>query len=158
MTERPRKEVFTIGHSSRSLDELFECLRSFDIAILADVRSWPASRHHPQFDRAQLEAAATAEGFLYRFLGRELGGLRAEGYEAHMETDLFREGLDRLVGLTRDSAVAMLCAEREPAGCHRRHLARALEERGYTVRHIVDAGRELLPGERPGDQGTLFPL
>lgn len=152
------KTVFTMGHGDRSLDNLLDCLNSFDIEVLADVRSWPASRHHPHFDRTNLEPAITAAGRLYRFFGRELGGLRSEGYETHMETDLFREGFGRLLTLAGHSTVVIFCAERDPAGCHRRHLSTRLEGQGFAVRHIVDPGRELLPGERPGDQGTLFPF
>ncbi len=125
---------------------------------MADVRSWPRSRHHPQFDRETLEPALTAAGFLYRFLGRELGGFRSAGYEAHMETALFRDGIRKIEALAGEALTVLLCAERDPAACHRRHIADRLVEAGFTVDHIVGPDRILLPGERPGDQGTLFPL
>ena len=88
-----------MGHSDRTLLELLECLDSFGVRVVADVRSWPKSRHHPQFSRENLEPALTERGFRYRFLGRELGGMRTGGYEAHMRTGLFREGLDRVIAL-----------------------------------------------------------
>ena len=150
--------VFTIGHGDRTLENLVESLRSFGVATVVDVRSYPASRAHPHFGREALEPALTAEGFLYRWLGRELGGFRQVGYETHMETDLFAEGIERLAAIATDSPTAILCAERDPAGCHRRFIATTLESRNMTIRHIVDPDRHLLPGERPEDQGTLFDL
>ena len=148
----------SLGHGDRSLSELVMCLESFEVTTVADVRSWPSSRRQPHFDREELEAALTARGYLYRWLGKELGGFRTTGYEAHMETELFAEGLERLARLAREAPTAFLCAERDPAGCHRRHIATALARRGFAVRHVLAPGRVLLPGERPEDQGTLFPM
>ncbi|MHC4472626.1 MAG: DUF488 domain-containing protein [Planctomycetota bacterium] len=150
--------VYSVGHGSRTFGELDECLRSFGVRTLADVRSFPTSRRHPQFDQEALERALTESGVAYRWLGRELGGFRSDGYEAHTRTDLFREGIGRLAALAEGSTAAFMCAERDPAGCHRRFIARELAGRGFTVHHIIEPGRVLLPGERPEDQGTLFPL
>lgn len=152
------RRIYTIGHGDRTLPELTECLSSFEVRTVVDVRSWPRSRHHPHFDREALEPALTSAGFIYRFLGRELGGFRSTGYEAHMETDLFHQGMKKLEALAKNSVTAFLCAERDPAGCHRRHIADQLTRNGFTVEHIVMPGQILLPGERPDDQGTLFPL
>jgi uncharacterized protein (DUF488 family) len=148
--------LYTIGHGDRTLDDLLECLRSFGIAVVADVRSYPASRHHPHFGREELEPALTTAGFTYRWLGKELGGFRSEGYEAHMETALYREGIDRLLALAREAPTVVLCAERDPAECHRRHIATTVKEQGLKVRHILGVDRLMEPGERPEDQGTLF--
>jgi len=150
--------LYTLGHGDRSREEFFDCLGSFAIRTVADVRSYPVSRRHPHFGRDELEPALAREGYLYRWLGHELGGLRADGYEAHMETDAFGRGLAQLMKLAPEAPTAILCAERDPAGCHRRHVARALRERGFEVRHIIEPGRVLLPGERPEDQGPLFDL
>lgn len=150
--------VYSLGHGERTADGLLECLRSFSILTVADVRSWPASRRLPWFDRERLEPRLAAEGLAYRWLGRELGGFRTDGYEAHMETDLFRSGIDRLALLAKSAPTAFLCAERDPVACHRRFISRVLAEWGFLVEHIVDPGLLLLPGERPGDQGTLFEL
>ncbi len=153
-----QQRIYTIGHGDRTVFEFTDCLSSFEIRTVADVRSWPRSRIHPHFDREELEPALTCAGFLYRWLGPELGGFRSTGYEAHMETDLFREGIRKIKALARKAVTAFLCAERDPAGCHRRHIAEVLKKQGYTVEHIVGPGRILLPGERPDDQGMLFPL
>ncbi|MEN8149338.1 MAG: DUF488 domain-containing protein [Planctomycetota bacterium] len=148
--------LYTVGHGNRTFEELVACLRSFEVETVADVRSYPASRHHPHFGREELEPALVSEGFTYRWLGKELGGFRSEGYEAHMETDLFREGLSRLLAMARESVTVILCAERGPSDCHRRHIAAAAERAGVEVAHILDGGRLLQPGERPEDQGELF--
>jgi uncharacterized protein (DUF488 family) len=152
------QKIYSIGHGDRTTEDLIACLRSFEISVVADVRSWPRSRHHTHFDREQLEPALTTAGYLYRWLGPELGGFRPTGYEAHMKTDLFAAGIRKLAALGRDAVTAFLCAERDPTGCHRRHIARVLADRSFAVEHIVAPGQVLLPGERPGDQGTLFPI
>jgi uncharacterized protein (DUF488 family) len=148
--------LLTIGHGDRTLEDLVDCLASFEVETVVDVRSYPTSRHHPRFSREELEPELTRRGFIYRWLGRELGGFRAGGYEAHMETELFAEGLRRLLGFAAEATTAILCAERNPTGCHRAHIAKAVEEKGVEVRHIITPGRTLSPGDRPGDQGTLF--
>ena len=153
-----RPVIYTIGHGSRTTDELLACLRSFEIRTLVDVRSYPTSRNHSQFNRESLERSVTEDGLAYRWLGRELGGLRTNGYEEHMRTELFAEGMAKLLAVSSASPTAIMCAERDPAGCHRRHIARELAGRDVEVRHIIETGRVLLPGERPEDQGTLFPL
>lgn len=151
-----RTQLYTVGHGNRTFEELVACLRSFGIVTVVDVRSYPASRHHPHFTREELEPALVSEGFTYRWLGKELGGFRSEGYEAHMESDLFRDGLSRLLAMAGESVTAVLCAERLPADCHRRHIAAAAEAAGVATAHIVDEGHLLQPGERPEDQGELF--
>jgi uncharacterized protein (DUF488 family) len=148
--------LFTVGHGNRTFEQLVACLRSFEVETVVDVRSYPASRHHPHFTRDELEPALVSKGFTYRWLGKELGGFRTEGYETHMESELFREGLSRLLAIAAQSKTAILCAERNPADCHRLHIASAAETSGVEVAHIVDEGRLLQPGERPEDQGELF--
>jgi uncharacterized protein (DUF488 family) len=147
--------LYTLGHGDRQLAEFLACLDDYEVRAVADVRSFPASRRQPWFTREALEAAVAESGRLYRWFGRELGGMRAVPYEEHMETALFRQGMDRLVALARAEVTAVVCAERDPAACHRRHLARLLRAEGFEIRHILEPGRLLPPGE---DQGTLFPF
>lgn len=144
--------AYSLGHGDRTVEELLECLRSFGVGLVADVRSWPASRRHPHFDREPLEASLTGRGVGYRWLGTGLGGMRPGGYEAHMRTPVFAESLRTLLVLVRSGTVALLCAERDPAGCHRRHIAAALADHGCLVHHIEAPGRLYPP------QPTLFPL
>ncbi len=150
--------VYTLGHGDRELPELLACLRSFSVSIVADVRSWPVSRRYPWFRRETLEAALVSEGITYRFLGRDLGGLRADGYEAHTRTPAFQDGLRHLADLVRQAPTAVLCAERDPAECHRRHIAAALAAEGFAVLHIEGPGRLYPALPSGGTQGTLFPL
>ncbi len=152
------KLIYTVGHGSRSIEEFLACLSSFGVRAIVDARQWPSSRHHPHFTREELEPSLSRAGVRYRWLGKELGGRRPQGYAEHMRTTLFLEGLDRLDAIAEAVPTAVMCAERDPAACHRRHIATVLERRGFGVRHIIDPDRLLLPGERPEDQGTLFPL
>jgi hypothetical protein len=128
------------------------------VELVAEHPSWLAYELPPARRRRLGTRGQVQRWFLYRFLGRELGGFRSTGYKAHMETDLFKEGIKKLKALAKESPTAFLCSERDPAGCHRRHIAEVLKQQGFTVEHLGRPGQILLPGERPDDQGTLFPL
>jgi uncharacterized protein (DUF488 family) len=143
-------EVFTIGHSVHSQERFGALLRGAGVTAIADVRSAPYSRRHPQFNRETLRAALQAEGIAYVFLGRELGG-RPSGpqfytagvadYEKMAQSPAFREGLDRIIDGARTYRVALMCSERDPLHCHRCLLvSRALAEQGVRVSHILDDG------------------
>jgi len=130
------------------------------VQAVADVRRHPASRRHPHFSAAALEPALRDVGVGYVHLP-ELGGMRAparraadgsddsphlalaeaafRGYADHMASDEFARGLARLLALAARHATACMCAEADPAHCHRSLLADALLVRGHTVAHIVDA-------------------
>lgn len=145
--------VHTIGHSTRPLDELVACLRSFGITDLADIRTVPRSRRNPQYDTAALAEALPAEGIRYLHVPA-LGGLRKprpdspnagwrnesfRGYADHMQTPAFAAGLAELLALG-DSA-AVMCAEAVPWRCHRSLVADALVARGIDVYHIMAPGK-----------------
>jgi uncharacterized protein DUF488 len=146
--------IFTVGHSTRSLEEFVELLREHSIATLADVRTVPASRRVPHFARASLERTLPERGIAYVHLP-ELGGLRRprpdsgngawrsasfRGYADHMETAEFAAGLARLLDLPRP--VALMCAEAVPWRCHRSLIADALLARGEAVEEIIGPGSE----------------
>ena len=131
--------VFTVGHSNRSFVEFAALLDAHGIERIADVRSYPGSRRHPQFDRAQLERELPAVGVGYAWLGAELGGMR--DYAAHRKTAEFEAGVDRLLAMP--GRVACMCAERLPDQCHRRFLSDALVQRGVEVVHILDKDTRL---------------
>lgn len=101
-------ELFTVGHSTRSLETLLGLLREFEIEAVADVRRWPVSTRHPHLSREPLAAALTGAGLAYVHLGAGLGGYRAGGYEAHMATAEFQDGLAELETLARARRVAVL--------------------------------------------------
>jgi uncharacterized protein (DUF488 family) len=142
--------VFTIGHSNHPLETLLALLSGAGIDAVADVRSAPYSRRHPQFNREPLRAALAARGIAYADLGRELGGRPQDpalwhgprpDYERMATAPAFCAGLERVEHGAKDRAIALMCAEREPLDCHRCVLvARALTARGTAVRHILADG------------------
>jgi DNA-3-methyladenine glycosylase II len=143
--------VFTIGHSTRPLEELVALLRSFDVRVLADIRTIPRSRHNPQYDGEALRAALRARQLRYVHL-EDLGGLRKarhdspnagwrnasfRGYADYMQTPAFARGLEALRALADDGPVAIMCAEAVPWRCHRSLVADALTVQGARVEHIT---------------------
>ncbi|MBI4608460.1 MAG: DUF488 domain-containing protein [Candidatus Rokubacteria bacterium] len=101
-------EVFTVGHSTRSLDALLALLNESGIEAVIDVRRWPVSARHPHLSREPLGAALASAGLAYVHLGVALGGYRDGGYEAHMATAEFQAGLAELENLARARRVAVL--------------------------------------------------
>ena len=147
-----QQTVFTIGHSTHPQAALIGLLASHGITAVCDVRSQPYSRFNPQFNREPLEQAMEAAGIAYRFLGRELGA-RSEDpscyrdgkvqYDRLAQTELFRQGLDRVrAGLRQGFRISLLCAEKEPLECHRTILvSRQLSYLGLEIQHIHADGR-----------------
>ena len=144
------KTVYTIGHSNGTAEHLMEMLDEHHITAVADVRSRPYSRFNPQFNREGLAAVLKNSGREYVFLGQELGA-RSEDptcyrdgraqYALIAKTPLFERGIERLMTGIDNFQLAILCAEKEPLGCHRSILiARYLHERGILVRHILEDG------------------
>ena len=172
MPEQPAA-VYTVGHSNHDLQGFVDLLRRHRIEVLVDVRSQPYSAYATQFAATPLKEALTAAGIRYLFLGRELGGRPQDpscydpdgrvDYGRVAATPLFQDGIARLRRGIARYRVALLCAEENPAGCHRRRLVgRVLERGGVEVLHIRGSG-ELEPDaaiaarERSsGDQLTLF--
>jgi uncharacterized protein (DUF488 family) len=144
--------VLTIGHLNHQVEHFLELLRAHSVQVVADTRSYPYSEYATQFDQKPLKMALEADGVRYVFLGRELGG-RPDGdefyddqehvlYDRVAETELFQEGVARLEKGIREYKVATLCAEENPAACHRRLLVgRVLLDRGIQVDHIRGDGR-----------------
>lgn len=140
------ESVFTIGHSTHSLDAFVALLHFHGITALCDVRSQPYSRFNPQFDREELAKSLRECGISYVFLGNELGA-RSEDptcYEGGRvrfgrlaETPEFQRGLERVRNGMEDFRLALMCAEKEPLECHRGILvARHLAAQGVAVQHI----------------------
>ena len=141
--------IYTIGHSTRSLDELVALLAEHGVTRLADVRRHPGSRRHPHFSRESLEVSLPGHGIDYHHF-EDLGGRRRpakdsrnaawendqfRGYADYMSTPEFRAAVDRLLASERDTAV--MCAEAVPWRCHRNLLSDDLVRRGIEVLHIV---------------------
>jgi uncharacterized protein (DUF488 family) len=147
--------ILTVGHSTRSLDELRALLDAHGVERLVDVRSLPRSRRHPHFDGGSLAAALGAAGIGYEHVA-DLGGLRRSrpdsintawqeaafrGYADHMQTAAFDAAVSHLLELARRDRVAVMCAEAVPWRCHRSLLADALVARGVRVEHILSVTR-----------------
>ncbi len=143
--------LWTIGHSTRPIDEFISLLNAHGIRQLIDVRTIPRSRHNPQFNTDTLPKSLQHEGLLYEHMPR-LGGLRRarkdsinmgwrnasfRGYADYMQTEQFREALEELMAYGRHKKVAVMCAESMPWRCHRSLIADALMMRGWEIRHIM---------------------
>ncbi len=134
-------ELFSVGHSNHPIGDFIGLLKRHDITALADVRSVPYSRRHPQFRREALAGSLRESGIAYVFLGEELGGKRAGGLDSAARAPEFRAGLERLREGAQRYRVAFMCAEREPLDCHRTVLvARHLRAPDVVIRHILANG------------------
>jgi uncharacterized protein (DUF488 family) len=147
--------VFTIGHSTRPIEEFLAMLEAHGVRRLADVRTVPRSRHNPQFNREELARALHNRRLHYRHMPA-LGGLRHprrdsvntawrnanfRGYADYMQTQEFAQALDLLIDLGKQEPIAAMCAEAVPWRCHRSLIADALLVRGIRVLEIVNAAR-----------------
>jgi len=176
--------LWTLGHSTRPIDEFIGLLRANQISLLVDVRTVPRSRYNPQFNRDTLAQSLRDAGLQYRHLP-ELGGLRKpkkdslndgwrnasfRGYADYMQTEEFLNASEELMAESRLQPTVIMCAEAVPWRCHRSLIADALVSRGWNVRHIMspeqatphvltsfahfEKGRLLYP--KPTDPPSLF--
>jgi uncharacterized protein (DUF488 family) len=139
------KRIYSIGTSTRSLDEFMALLRQYEIETVVDVRSFPTSRFD-HFKRGSLARELREAGFCYVYLGGALGGYRRGGYEKYMATNDYGEGLSKLAEIGGTSVTSFVCAERLPWRCHRRWIGQSLAKEGWEVIHIVDEKRTWIPG------------
>jgi len=155
LSNRDAATICTIGHSNRSFEALADLLEAHGIERLVDVRSFPRSRHNPQFNRETLAEALPERGIAYEHR-RSLGGHRKprpdspnqgwhnagfRGYADYMQSADFTSAIEALINLGRESHTAIMCAEALPWRCHRWLISDALLVRGCAVRHIHAAGR-----------------
>ncbi len=146
--------LFTIGHSTRSLDELIDALQAHSIETLVDIRSFPMSCRLPHFNRESLEKALPAAGIKYVWM-KDLGGRRKKSledspnvalrnesfrnYADYMLSPEFEPAITDLIKLGEQSRTAYMCAERVYFRCHRMLVSDWLVARGHEVLHIDDA-------------------
>jgi len=136
--------IHSIGHSNHPLERFLALLGQHAIEALVDVRSVPYSKHAPQYRKRALQEAVAARGLTYLQLGQELGGT------PRAAPPVFQAGLERLLSLAAQRRVVIMCAEEDPARCHRSSLiAAALRERGAAVMHLRGDGRSHLDGAVP---------
>jgi uncharacterized protein (DUF488 family) len=148
--------IWTIGHSTRSIDTFISLLKANGITVLADVRTWPGSKRYPQFNKEKLFQSLGKAGIRYEHFP-ELGGRRKakpdskntawrnesfRGYADYMETEEFNKGVKRLLDLAAAAGpTAIMCAEAVWWRCHRSLISDYLEARGIEVIHILDANK-----------------
>lgn len=145
-----KKTIYTIGHSTRSIEEFIQFLQVFEIQLLVDVRTIPKSRHNPQFNEGELKKELKKFHIQYKHL-KTLGGLRHttkdsvnqgwrnasfRGYADYMQSEEFHQGLEELEELAGKKKTAIMCAEAVPWRCHRSLIADALTVQKWTVLHI----------------------
>lgn len=145
--------IYTIGHSTRTLDELIAALHAHGIGVLVDIRAFPVSRRLPHFNRESLELELPKHGIEYRWM-KELGGRRKKirddspnsglrndsfrNYADYMLTAEFARAAGALLQVAGEKKVAIMCAERVYFQCHRMLVSDYLTAHGHAVLHIDD--------------------
>ncbi len=147
--------LWTVGHSTRSIEEFLETLSSFEIRVLVDVRSFPGSRRYPHFNKEQLRISLAAKQIEYHHFP-ELGGRRRvqpdslnmvwrnksfRAYADYMETEGFVEGIARLLQVARQQRTAIMCSEAVWWRCHRSLISDYLKAKRIEVTHIMAPGK-----------------
>ncbi len=149
--------LFTVGHSTRTLQKLISLLKEHGVQVLVDVRRWPSSKRNPQYNRGELQRSLETEGIEYVWLGEELGGYRREGlgeespnkgwssrgfrnYADHTLTREFQKGVEKLLSYAEKRTVAIMCSEKFYWRCHRRIISDYLKAKGHKVTHIIEKG------------------
>jgi uncharacterized protein (DUF488 family) len=151
------KLIWTIGHSTRTLETFLAMLHSFEIDMVADIRSFPGSRRYPQFNKEALELSLPENHIEYLHI-KDLGGRRKvmagslntawrnaafQGYADYMGTAGFKKGIRVLEETAARQRTAFMCSEAVWWRCHRSMVADFLKLHGWTVMHIMDAGKEM---------------
>ena len=147
--------LYTIGHSTRALEELIAALRAHQIQTLVDIRAFPMSRRLPQFNRDALQESLPAAGVRYMWM-KALGGYRKKileespnvalrndsfrNYADYMLTAEFEQAVAELIALSEESPTAYMCAERVYFHCHRMLVSDWLVAHGHEVLHIDGTG------------------
>lgn len=167
--------LFTIGHSTRTFDELLDALRAHSILTLVDIRFFPMSRRLPHFNRESLEKTLSEAGIRYIWM-KELGGRRSKirddsphialrsasfrNYADYMLTQDFQHGIARLLDVAGESRTAYMCAERVYFHCHRMLVSDWLTAHGHEVLHIDGVGpakpHKMLPEARLVDGELIY--
>jgi len=169
------QNIFTIGHSTRTLEEFVELLHRHAIDAIADVRRFPYSRRFPRFNAENLAVEFPKFGLQY-FALKSLGGRRRpdkgsinlgwrnvsfRGYADYMQTEDFARGLEDLLAQARLAPTAIMCAEAVPWRCHRSLIADALVVRGWNVLDILESAlprrHELTPFARVDGYKITYP-
>jgi uncharacterized protein (DUF488 family) len=167
--------LYTIGHSTRTIEELIASLQSHDIKNLVDIRAFPMSRRLPHFNRENLEKSLGEAGIRYVWM-KELGGMRKKSlhespnialrnasfrnYADYMLTPEFENAAAHLIQLAKHSPTAYMCAERVYFKCHRMLVSDWLVAHGHEVLHIDDVKppkpHKLMPDARMVEDKLIY--
>jgi uncharacterized protein (DUF488 family) len=165
--------IHTIGHSTRELKDFIEMMHSFNIQLLADVRSYPGSKRYPHFNKENLAISLAEAGIEYLHMP-ELGGRRKpdpasintawrneafRGYADYMQSAPFIEGIKKLSMLAREKSTAIMCSEAVWWKCHRSLISDRMKLEGWEVMHIMEKSKsQPHPYTSPARvvQGKLF--
>lgn len=143
-------KIYTLGHSTRSIEEMITLLKAHEIQFVVDIRTIPKSRHNPQFNQETFKNSLKKHKIGYRHL-KELGGLRRplkdsmnmgwvntsfRGYADYMQTNFFQKGIEKLEKIALKKRCVIICSEAVPWRCHRSLVADALSARKWKVFHI----------------------
>ena len=173
-------KIYTVGHSTRKIEDFISILKAYRIKVLVDVRAFPVSTRNPQFSLKNLESSLKQQGIEYIWSGKELGGYRkksdglgerspnqgwkSEGfriYADYMMSDSFKKGVDQLIDRVKEKTVAFMCAEKFYWRCHRRLISDFLVSQGKEVWHIVKSDtirrHELTKFARIKNGGLYYP-
>ena len=142
--------IYTIGHSTHTLDAFIDLLNKYKINAIADVRSVPYSSHNSQFNRDFLAENLKVRDIHYIFFGQELGA-RSENpdcylngqvqYDRIAESETYKHAIERIIAGVSDYNIALMCSEKEPLDCHRTILiARSLVANNCLIKHILADG------------------
>lgn len=157
------KNIWTIGHSNKSIEEFIEILQSFNIQLIADIRSHPGSRHYPHFNKEMLRKSLPENGIYYIHL-EGLGGRRKvkpdsvntgwrldsfRGYADYMETKDFRDAIEELKQIAEQANTAYMCAESLWWSCHRSLVSDYLKVERWNVIHIMGPSKSMNHHFRP---------
>ena len=164
--------LFTIGHGTRSTEQLAAVLRDGGVAVLCDVRRFPGSRRNPHLSREALQRELPELGIAYEFWGDALGGRRStrngsrhtawrvdafRGYADWTESSTYRDAITDLLARADSERIAVMCAETLWWRCHRRLISDTAVVRGLEVVHLLDVGNQqphrLEPSARRDDDG-----
>ena len=154
-------EIYSIGHSTHSMEDFSSLLKAYKIELLVDVRSYPGSRHVPQFDKEEIEKWLPESGIGYLHMPA-LGGRRKKNHEidnslidgwrsvsfqnyaAYSLTNEYEKVVNNLLALGSEKRVCLMCSESVPWRCHRLIISNTLTLKGWTVRHIMTEKKTIL--------------
>lgn len=137
-----KKQIYTIGHSNRGIEEFINLLKENKINLLVDIRRFPVSKKFPHFEKENLKEKLENKGIKYVWMGEFLGGFRKEGYIKYMETKNFKKGISELINLNKlNKKVVIMCKEKLWFKCHRKFISIYLKQKNYKIIHIIDKNK-----------------